>query len=95
MDFSQYMDSNVVTGVLKLFLRELPVPVVSHDAYGEIMKATGEMLSIPIYGDRATVCCVCRLCDGMLHNIPSHNLHTQHTITQSTCMFRLCVWNGT
>ena len=58
VDFSQYMDSNVVTGVLKLFLRELPVPVVSHDAYGEIMKATGEMLSIPIY--------IWGSCDGML-----------------------------
>ena len=36
-----------------------------------------------VYGDLVMVC---RLCDGMLHNIPSHNLHTQHTITQSTCM---------
>ncbi|KAL5494462.1 hypothetical protein EMCRGX_G015798 [Ephydatia muelleri] len=46
VDFSQYMDSNVVTGVLKLFLRELPVPVVSHDAYGEIMKATAHIQNI-------------------------------------------------
>ena len=42
MDFSQYTDINIITGALKMFLRELPVPVISFDAYTEIMRATGE-----------------------------------------------------
>lgn len=46
VDLSQYMDSNVITSVLKLFLRELPVPVVSHDAYREIIKATAHIQNI-------------------------------------------------
>ena len=41
VDFSQYMDINIMTGALKMFLRELPVPVISFDAYNEIMRATG------------------------------------------------------
>ena len=48
------MDLNI-TSVLKLFLRELRVPVISHDAYSEIMKATGEINDVRVY-----VCtCVC------------------------------------
>ena len=52
VDFSKYMDSNVLTSVLKLFLRELPIPVISHDAYSEVMKATGEGV------------CLVRVCAG-------------------------------
>ncbi|KAL5510741.1 hypothetical protein EMCRGX_G006339 [Ephydatia muelleri] len=40
VDFSQYMDINIMTGALKMFLRELPVPVISFDAYTEVMRAT-------------------------------------------------------
>ena len=40
VDFSQYTDINIITGALKMFLRELPVPVISFDAYTEIMRAT-------------------------------------------------------
>ena len=43
------MDLNIITSVLKLFLRELPVPVISHDAYSEIMKATGEINDVRVY----------------------------------------------
>ena len=42
MDLSLYTDVKIFTGVLKQFLRELPQPVISHDAYRQIMKATGE-----------------------------------------------------
>ena len=42
VDFSNYTDTNIVTGVLKQFLRELPQPVITFDAYSQIMKATGE-----------------------------------------------------
>ena len=42
VDFSQYMDINIMTGALKMFLRELPVPVISFDAYTEVMRATGK-----------------------------------------------------
>ena len=40
MDLSQYLDVNILTGAVKLFLRELPIPLVTFDAYKDIMKAT-------------------------------------------------------
>ena len=42
IDLSPYADINVVTSAVKLYLRELPIPVVTFDAYNEIMKATSE-----------------------------------------------------
>ena len=44
IDFSRYMDVNVVCGAVKLYLRELPIPVIAFDTYNEIMKATSECL---------------------------------------------------
>ena len=41
VDFSQYIDCNIITGAVKLYLRELPIPLVSFDTYAEIIKATG------------------------------------------------------
>ena len=41
-DLSRYSDINVVPGVVKLFLRELPIPVITFDAYSEVMKATSK-----------------------------------------------------
>lgn len=43
IDFSRYSDINVVCGAVKLYLRELPIPVISFDAYNDIMKATSEL----------------------------------------------------
>lgn len=40
IDFSRYTDINIVCGAVKLYLRELPIPVVTFDAYNEVMKAT-------------------------------------------------------
>ena len=42
IDLSRYADINVVTSAVKLYLRELPIPVVTFDAYNEVMKATSE-----------------------------------------------------
>ena len=42
VDFSRYTDISVVCGAVKLYLRELPIPVVSFDAYNEVMKATSK-----------------------------------------------------
>ena len=42
VDLSRYTDVKIITGVLKQFLRELPQPVISHDAYSQITRATGE-----------------------------------------------------
>ena len=42
MDLSQYSDINVISGAVKLYLRELPIPVVTFDAYTEVMKATSK-----------------------------------------------------
>ena len=39
---SHYQDLNIITGVIKLYLRELPIPLITYDTYKEIMKATGE-----------------------------------------------------
>lgn len=41
VNLSQYQDMNIITGVIKLYLRELPIPLITFDAYKEIMKATG------------------------------------------------------
>ena len=49
VDFSQYNDINIMTGALKMFLRELPVPVISFDAYNEIMRATGDHVTCAWY----------------------------------------------
>lgn len=40
MDLSQYLDMSVLTGAVKLFLREFPIPLITFDAYKDIMKAT-------------------------------------------------------
>lgn len=40
MDLSQYLDISVLTGAVKLYLRELPIPLITFDAYTDIMKAT-------------------------------------------------------
>ena len=40
VDLSQYLDVNVLTGVIKLYLRELPIPLITFDSYKEIIKAT-------------------------------------------------------
>ena len=43
-NLSRCSDINVVPGVVKLFLRELPIPVVTFDAYSEVMKATSKKM---------------------------------------------------
>ena len=43
VDLSLYKDLNIITGVIKLYLRELPIPLITFDAYNEIMKATGRI----------------------------------------------------
>lgn len=40
VDLSRYLDVNILTGAVKLFLRELPIPLITFDAYNDIMKAT-------------------------------------------------------
>ena len=41
VDLSQYQDLNIITGVIKLYLRELPIPLITYDTYKEIIKSTG------------------------------------------------------
>lgn len=40
MDYSQILDISILTGAVKLYLRELPLPLITYDAYNEIMKVT-------------------------------------------------------
>lgn len=37
-----YEDINIITGALKLYLRDLPVPIISYDAYPRFMEAASE-----------------------------------------------------
>lgn len=37
-----YEDINIITGALKLYLRDLPVPVISYDAYPRFIEAASE-----------------------------------------------------
>ncbi len=37
---SAHLDIGVITGAIKLYLRELPIPLIPFDTYKEIMKAT-------------------------------------------------------
>lgn len=40
VDWSQYLDISILAGAVKLYLRELPIPLITFDAYKAIMKAT-------------------------------------------------------
>ena len=40
MDLSQYLDISILTGAVKLYLRELPIPLISFDTYKVLMRAT-------------------------------------------------------
>jgi hypothetical protein len=46
VDLSQYQDLNIITGVIKLYLRELPIPLITYDTYKEIIKATGGVFEL-------------------------------------------------
>lgn len=37
-----YEDINIITGALKLYLRDLPVPVITYDAYPRFMEAASK-----------------------------------------------------
>ena len=37
-----YEDINIITGALKLYLRDLPVPIISYDAYPRFIEAASE-----------------------------------------------------
>ena len=49
IDFSQYEDENIITGVIKLYLRELPIPLITFDAYKSVIKATGKKHSYCVH----------------------------------------------
>ena len=44
VDFSQYEDINIITGAVKLYFRDLPIPLITFDAYSALMKATCKQL---------------------------------------------------
>lgn len=48
VDLSQYQDLNIITGVIKLYLRELPIPLITYDSYKDIIKATGGVFASKI-----------------------------------------------
>lgn len=37
-----YEDINIITGALKLYLRDLPIPVISYDAYPRFIETASE-----------------------------------------------------
>lgn len=42
-DLSQYLDVSVLTGTVKLYLRDLPIPLITFDVYPEVIKATASI----------------------------------------------------
>lgn len=46
IDLSLYSDENIITGAIKLYLRELPIPLITFDTYSNIVKATGTHISL-------------------------------------------------
>lgn len=40
-----YEDINIITGALKLYFRELPIPVITYDAYPRFIEAASKSLS--------------------------------------------------
>lgn len=41
-----YEDINIITGALKLYLRDLPVPIISYEAYPRFIEAASESHSL-------------------------------------------------
>ena len=43
INLSQYLDVSILTGVVKLYLRELPIPLITFDVYQEVIKVTASI----------------------------------------------------
>lgn len=39
---SAYADINIITGALKLYLRDLPIPIITFDLYSKFIQAASE-----------------------------------------------------
>lgn len=46
-----YEDINIITGALKLYFRELPIPLITYDAYPRFIEAASmsPRISLPYY----------------------------------------------
>lgn len=52
-----YEDINIITGALKLYLRDLPVPVISYDAYPRFIEAASKSLRGKLVRDTPVSVC--------------------------------------
>lgn len=43
-----YADINIIAGALKLYLRDLPIPVITFDLYSKFIQAASKSLSLGI-----------------------------------------------
>lgn len=41
-----YEDINIITGALKMYLRDLPVPIISYDAYPRFIEAASKLYKL-------------------------------------------------
>ncbi len=41
-----YSDINIIAGALKLYLRDLPIPVITYDVYSKFIQAASKRLYI-------------------------------------------------
>ena len=57
-----YEDINIITGALKLYLRDLPVPIISYDAYPRFIEAASK------YGVLR-----CDVCPSVSPTLRNHN----------------------
>lgn len=44
---SAFADVNIITGALKLYLRDLPIPIITFDLYSKFIQAASKNLPSP------------------------------------------------
>ena len=97
VDLSQYSDVNIITGVVKLYLRELPIPLITFDAYSEIKRITGVCVCVCVC-IRVCICVwVCFhvfVCEKLAIML-SINRHTHlHTLQLVSQILMIQTWTG-
>lgn len=76
-----YEDINIITGALKLYLRDLPVPIISYDAYPRFIEAASKSQLDKLVRDTPVSMCWIALtvidtfCALLLHVIMEMSLH--------------------
>ena len=76
-----YEDINIITGALKLYLRDLPVPIISYDAYPRFIEAASE------YGKPGR----CDVCPSVRPALRNHKHRAPAISRETRANARCCV----